>query len=203
MTTRRLTPLRREACDETQAALWDAIVGGPRAASHGSGVPLVDAEGGLIGPFDPLLRAPALGARLQELGAVARFGLSIGTAEAELAICVVAATWQAKFEWFAHARFAADAGVPADVLDAVRLRRRPSFDDERSAVVHDLAAAVVGPSHQVPETLYASAIEILGERATVEVVTLVGYYCMISAILNTFEVPLPSGAVDPFPEADR
>ncbi len=200
MTGRRLEPLRREACDTEQAALWDAIVGGPRARSHGTGVPLVGPDGGLIGPFDPLLRAPALGTRVQELGAVARFGLSIPPAEAELAICVVAATWQAKFEWYAHARFAADAGVADDVLEDVRLRRRPTTLSERAALVHDLAVAVVGDAHRVPNELYARAIDVLGERATVEVVTLVGYYCMISAILNTFEVPLPEGAADPFPE---
>ncbi|MBM3685018.1 MAG: carboxymuconolactone decarboxylase family protein [Actinobacteria bacterium] len=199
MRPRRLEPLGRADCDDAQGKLWDAIVGGPRAKSHGSGVPLVGADGGLIGPFDPLLRSPELGTRVQELGAVARFGLGISTAHAELAVCVVAATWRARFEWFAHARFAAEAGVPAEVLEAIRLGRRPDLHGD-DAIVHDLAEAVVGPKHRVDDVLYARAVERLGERGTVEVVTLVGYYCMISAILNTFEIPRPDGTDDPFPE---
>ena len=199
MPNRRLQPLRREACDEDQGALWDAIVGGPRAKSHGTGIPLVGSDGSLIGPFDPLLRSPHLGARVQELGAVARFGLQISTAQAELAICVVAAAWRARFEWFAHARFAAEAGVAADVLEAIRVGRRPDLTGD-DAVVHDLAVALTGAQHRVDDALYLEAVERLGERGTVEVVTLVGYYGMISAILNTFEIPLPDGAADPFPE---
>jgi 4-carboxymuconolactone decarboxylase len=34
----------------------------------------------------------------------------------------------------------------------------------------------------------------------VELVGILGYYTLISMTINAFEVPLPDGAADPFPE---
>ena len=33
----------------------------------------------------------------------------------------------------------------------------------------------------------------------IELVSLVGYYCLVSLTLNIFEVPLDNGMEDPFP----
>jgi 4-carboxymuconolactone decarboxylase len=42
-------------------------------------------------------------------------------------------------------------------------------------------------------------VAVLGETGVVELVGILGYYTLISMTINTFEVPLPDGAADPFP----
>lgn len=39
---------------------------------------------------------------------------------------------------------------------------------------------------------------MLGERGTVELVLLVGYYALLAAVLNTFRIGTPDGVNDPF-----
>ena len=38
------------------------------------------------------------------------------------------------------------------------------------------------------------------EEGLIELVTTIGYYCVVCLTLNAFEVPLPESWTDPFPE---
>jgi hypothetical protein len=40
----------------------------------------------------------------------------------------------------------------------------------------------------------------MGEQGVVEIVTTIGYYCLICLTLNAFEVPLLTRMDDPWPE---
>ena len=42
--------------------------------------------------------------------------------------------------------------------------------------------------------------QAIGERGLVDLVGTIGYYGLVSATLNVFEVPLPPGEDAPFPE---
>jgi 4-carboxymuconolactone decarboxylase len=54
-------------------------------------------------------------------------------------------------------------------------------------------------NHRLSPTTYASAHSAFGESGLIELVSLVGYYCLISHTLNAFEVDLVDGMEDPFP----
>ena len=59
-----------------------------------------------------------------------------------------------------------------------------------------LAAAglAVGLSGRLDQEAYDAVRRYLGDAAMVELVSLCGYYTMISVLLNAFAVPLPPGA---------
>jgi len=139
------------------------------------------------------LHSPEMAARAQALGEFLRYNTTLGTRRSELAILVVARRWSAKYEWGVHAAEAARAGVPAEVIAAVRERRVPALDDASERAVFELASALVAEG-RVPEETYRAAVKDLGERAVVELVGLVGYYTMVAFTLNAFEIPPPSGA---------
>ena len=63
-------------------------------------------------------------------------------------------------------------------------------DDERAVYTF---ACRLHENHQVDEATYSAAVKQLGERGTVELVGLLGYYTLISMTLNVFEVPVPGG----------
>ena len=54
-------------------------------------------------------------------------------------------------------------------------------------------------NHHISDVTYATAAETLGETQLIELVSIIGYYCLISLTLNAFEVPLLDGMEDPFP----
>ncbi|MBX3706378.1 MAG: carboxymuconolactone decarboxylase family protein [Pseudomonadales bacterium] len=187
----RLTPLDPAALDAAQQALLAAVESGPRAARHG--------RIGLQGPFGVWLRAPTVGHAAQAFGAVLRFETRLPESVKEVAICTVGAYYQAKFEFAAHARLALAAGVDPAVVEALRTRATPPFDAADQRLAWEVASALLA-RHRLDDALYRRAQGAFGESLLVELVTLIGYYCLISLTLNAFEVPLPDSMVDPFPD---
>ena len=190
----RLPYLRYDELDERGRQVWDGVVGS-------RGGELINADGGLIGPFNAFVTAPEVGARLSSLGARLRFGTSIEPRLSELAIITVAVRWRAEFEWWAHARMAREHGVPADVVAAIGAGAEPEFQADDERVVYSVARAVV-TAGTLDAPAYAAGQRLLGDAGMVELVALCGYYTMVSYLLNSFAVPPPSGAAPQWPAAD-
>ena len=182
----RIPYVRREELGPEGQQLWDGIVNGRDDL-------LVTAEGGLAGPFNAFVTAPGAGRRLSSLGAKLRFGTSIERRLSEIAILTTGARWQAEFEWWAHAPMARAYGVADAVVDAIGCGTDPPFeaDDERAVYA---AARQLSLSGRLDQEAYDAAHRYLGDAGMVELVSLCGYYTMISFLLNAFAVPLPPGA---------
>jgi nitroreductase len=106
-------------------------------------------------------------------------------------VLVVARAWNADFEWWVHGLIARGVGVPDAAVESIAQSRRPSLDDAACQAAHDVAFELVNRRSLADATL-ARAREDLGERALVEVVTLVGFYQLVSGILESFHPPGPS-----------
>jgi 4-carboxymuconolactone decarboxylase len=52
---------------------------------------------------------------------------------------------------------------------------------------------------RVTDGTYRAALAALGQTGVIDLVGILGYYGLISMTINAFEVPLPAGAQDPFP----
>ena len=198
MSSSRLVPLTPDHLDEDQRALYDAVVESPRAQ-----LPLfrkfaLRADGSMAGPFDAWLRTPALGSLLERVGMGLRELTAMPPAVREVAILVVGSAWRATFEWFAHRRMALAAGVPEAVVDAIGRQRQPEIDDPAVQAAHDVAHELVH-RRDISDATYQRALDVLGERVLVEVVCNVGYYQMISGILESFKPPLHPEIVGPPP----
>jgi 4-carboxymuconolactone decarboxylase len=187
----RLSYLRYDDLDADGRAVWDGVVGS-------RGADLVNSEGGLIGPFNAFVHAPGVGRRLSSLGRVVRFETSIERRLSEVAIITVGARWKAEFEWWAHARMAREHGVPDAVVDAIGRGTDPPFgrDDER--VVYTVARQLT-TGGRLEADAYGAAQQLLGDAGLVELVSLCGYYTLVSYVLNAFTVPLPPGATPAWP----
>jgi 4-carboxymuconolactone decarboxylase len=182
----RLPYLRYDELDSRGQEVWDGVAGS-------RGGELVNAEGGLIGPFNAFVHAPGVGRHLSALGGRLRFRTSIERRLSELAIITVGAAWKAEFEWWAHARMAREHGVGDAIVDAIGRGDDPPFaaDDER--VIYTVARELTSAG-RLGQDLYDAAQRLLGDEGMVELVSLCGYYTLISYLLNAFAVPLPPGA---------
>jgi 4-carboxymuconolactone decarboxylase len=187
----RLRDLRRDELDAAGQDVWDKVVGT-------RGRELVNSSGALVGPFNAFVHAPEIGRRLSSLGAALRFGTSIERRLTEVAIITVGSRWKAEFEWWAHARMATEHGVSPAVVDAIGTGDDPPFDRDDERVMYTVARELTEDGQLSQET-YDRAHYLLGDTGMVELVSLCGYYTLISYLLNAFAVPLPPGAEPMWP----
>jgi 4-carboxymuconolactone decarboxylase len=176
-----LPPL--DTLDPAQRAAAQALIDGPRK--------------GVWGPFVPLLRTPALLDRVAQLGEVLRFGGKLDARLRELAMCTVARHVGNQFEWVMHQPLARAAGVGADALEAIRTGARPEqlTSDERT--IHEFSTELM-QQHGVAEPTYQRARTLLGEAGVVELTTLIGYFVMVSWLMNVAHTPSrPTAEVAP------
>lgn len=150
---------------------------------------------GLVeGPFAVLLHSPSLADRIAHLGAHVRFESALDGRLRELVVATTARELDCRFEWAAHAPLARAAGLSDTVLAAIRDRRAPAGlgaeDAQVAAYVQQLLR-----QHRVDETTFRELEARLGVSALVELTAAVGYYAMLAAVLNAFEVA-------PKPDAD-
>jgi 4-carboxymuconolactone decarboxylase len=139
-----------------------------------------------------MVTVPALGERTANLGERLRFHTSLGPHLTEVATMTIASHYQAELEWWAHSRLALKAGVSKDVVELIGSGNPDEFEPRVDWLVYSVARQLARTG-RVDPTLYTEVHEHLGDQGLVELVTLVGYYVLISFVLNAFEVPLPAG----------
>lgn len=163
-----MSPEQREACAEAVAGV----------------------RGRVPAPMIAWIRNAELARRGQKLGELLRYQTTLEPALSELAILVCARHWTSHHEWTAHKREGLKAGIAPEVVAAIAARREPELPDERSRAVYDVSRTLLATG-RVPAPLYASALAVLGEQGLVELVGILGYYCLVALTLNTFELGLP------------
>ena len=193
----RLAPVTFDDLNDEQRVLWENITTGPRAnpdRPHGG---LAGEDGALIGPFNALFQSPQVGDAVQQLGAALRYGTSLPADLLEVAILTVGGEWRANFEFWAHARLGAAAGVSQAAIEAIRSGETPQFEDPRHETVYAFGRELI-ETKRVSDARYAALKELVGERGVFEVASVMGYYALVSIALNTFDVDMPPGVNAPF-----
>jgi 4-carboxymuconolactone decarboxylase len=181
---RRTTVARLEIPDEAamspeQKAVCAEAASGPR--------------GRVPAPMIAWLRNPELASRGGRLGELLRFNTSLEPCLSELAILVCARHWTSHHEWTAHKREAIKAGLHTGIIAAIAAHELPVLPDNRALAVYDVSRVLLSTG-RVPPAYYEQGISALGERGMVELVAILGYYCMVALTLNTFELGLPGNA---------
>jgi 4-carboxymuconolactone decarboxylase len=184
MQERRFRPLAESEMSEAQRRVYADIAAGPR--------------GGVRGPFNALLRSPQLADRAQKLGEWVRFNSSLPERLKEFAILVTARYWNAQYEWHAHHAHALKAGLDPRLAAELALGRRPAGMSDEEAAVHDFCKEL-HENKAVGDGSYARVVEHFGEQGAVDLIGVIGYYTLVSMILNVDRVPIPGGAPAPLP----
>jgi 4-carboxymuconolactone decarboxylase len=101
-----------------------------------------------------------------------------------------------QFEWTMHAPLAVKAGVAAEAIDAMRLGARPKPLRQDEEAAFDFAAELLR-THGTSDPTYAAALAAFGEQGVVELATLVGYFAMVSWLMNVARTPAQASAAGP------
>jgi 4-carboxymuconolactone decarboxylase len=174
----RFKPLTWDQMTPEQRTMTMNVLTGPRR--------------GLGGPFNVLLRSPEMGDYAQKLGEYARFRPAIPAKLKELAIIITARHWTAHYEWYAHRRAAAQEGLKEDIITAIANRKRPTGMQPEEEVVYNFTNELL-ETKQVSDATFKAVLDRYGEKGVVDIIGVVGYYQMVSMLLNVDRYPLPAG----------
>jgi 4-carboxymuconolactone decarboxylase len=183
MSERRFQELTPATMSPEQKKVADAIQSGPRGA-------------GLRGPFNALLRSPELCDLVQRVGAFVRYSSALPARLNELAIIMAGRKWTAQYEFYAHRKLAINAGLKSEICDAIAAGKRPAAMQDDEAEVYDFCTDLLGTG-QVSDANYQRIADRFGERGVIDLIGAVGYYSLVSMVLNVDRVPLPAGETPP------
>jgi 4-carboxymuconolactone decarboxylase len=183
----RLPALPMDQLTTAQQAIVEAINSGPRGRFSNEG------------PFAVFLHAPTFGMLAQQLGGHLRFKTSVPPRLSELAILCTGRFWKAQFEWYAHARIAVKQGVSEATIRDIHAGRAPKSAPRDEQAIYAFVTELYA-KRRVSNATYARVHKLLGDTGMVELTGILGYYVMISMILNVFRMPVPQGFAAPFQE---
>ena len=179
----RVPYLDRDDLAEDDRHIYDRI-----AETRGS----VEPDTPMPNSFRALLNSPGAADAVGQLGEYLRFHTSLDPVSREIAIISVAREASAEYEWAHHAPVARRAGVPEEVIDAIRTRRDPPGLTPGQSICAKAAKELVGAGALAPET-FETAERLLGTGGVIDLVTLVGYYAMLSVALSALQVDIEDG----------
>jgi 4-carboxymuconolactone decarboxylase len=185
----RLPILSEDALTTDQRRLLESIRSGPRGAGTG-----------IRGPFAMFLHAPAFGDLAQRLGGHCRYQTSVPPRLSEFAILMTAKLWRAQYEWFAHVPQAERAGVAKETIRDLHRGRMPRSAPKDERAIYDFIQELY-KKRRVSDRNFKRVHALLGDAGIVEFVGILGYYVLISMILNVFRLSPPDGEALPFAES--
>jgi 4-carboxymuconolactone decarboxylase len=93
-------------------------------------------------PMMAWLNSPEMARHATRLGGVLRFDTIFPAKLSEIAILVTARHWTSHYEWYAHKRLALKGGMDPKIIDDIRDRRTPVFDDPKGKMIYDVAKSL-------------------------------------------------------------
>lgn len=146
----------------------------------------------LVGPYNILLRNPALGRTVHDFSVQVRFHSSLPTKLNELSIMMAARFWNSPFVWMAHRRAGETAGLSPAIADAIAAGTRPASMAPDEEMIYNFANELL-TTRQVSDATYQAVAGKFGEKGVVDLIGQMGYFQYLSMMLNVDRYPMPPG----------
>ena len=184
----RLPPLPPAAMTKDQRALHDAMA--PVIAEHLKGFVSRRSDGALVGPFPPMLHFLQFGQPAWEYTRALIEQAKLPNKVREVAILVTGACFNSRYELYAHEHVAESTGLSLATIAAIAAGQRPVDLTADEAVAYDVAATLAG-GKQLAGSTYQAGLDAFGQDGMGELVYLIGGYCLVSVLLNAFDMSVP------------
>jgi len=162
-----------------QKAFVNSILTGPRR--------------GIDGALGIMMVSPVLGDLAQKAIAYARFNPTVPPKLNELAILIGARAWNAQYAWYAHHRAAINAGLPAEVIDAIQAGKRPAAMSPDVEAVYNFSTELLTTKQVSDATLRTAKATLGGDKGVIDLVGTLGFYQFAAMLMNVDRLPLPPG----------
>ncbi len=184
------TPNNYDTLTPAQKQYVASILSGPRSD--------------ISGPLGVMMVSPELGDLNQKAMAYSRFAGREGFSSVppklnELAILVVAKHWSAEYVWNAHHNAAVRFGVPAEVVEAIRVGKRPSAMEKDVETIYNFATEFITTRTLSDASVNAAKQVLGGDRGVVDLVGTMGLYQISSMMVALDKTPVGQGGKSFFP----
>ena len=152
---------------------------------------------GLVpGPHKIWIANPTLSKTIVPTGAYFQTKSTLTKAEIEIVTNLTAGRWHAAYAAYEHEKIGEQQGhLAAEQVERIIAGLSTSFDNPREEIVYQLATALVAP-RIVPTGMYKRARALIGDAGIVDVAVLIGWFTMVGATLNAFDVPANAVGLD-------
>jgi 4-carboxymuconolactone decarboxylase len=183
-------PATYEALTPEQKEYVKGILSGPR--------------GDISGPLSVMLASPGLGDLTQRVMAFSRFSgregfSSVDPKYSELGILMVARLWTSEYVWNAHQRYAVQVGVPSDVVESIRLGKRPAHMEKDIETVYNFVDEFLTTKKVSDATFQSTKAVVGGDRGIVDLTGTIGSYQISSMLVVLDQTPLAEGTKPQLP----
>jgi 4-carboxymuconolactone decarboxylase len=143
--------------------------------------------------FRMLANAPTVIGPWLALGAALLASTQLPARQRELAVLTVAHATHCRYEWVQHEAIAAASGVTPEEITAIADNTAEAVFGPADAAVVRLAAEAVPAIEASAQTIAAARAE-LGDRQTVELLCLVGYYLATAILARSTDIGIDKPA---------
>jgi 4-carboxymuconolactone decarboxylase len=158
---------------------------------------VLETFGALRGPHSILLHSPALDEHALKLGNYFRYNSVVKSPEKELAIITAVRERDALYVWAAQVAAGRRAGLSEDAIAVVKERRDVAGLQPHEAEIVTYVRQLV-LNNRVDQAVFDALVDQYGVQWLIEMTAVVGYYSMLSGVVNAFEVqPPPDGDLLP------
>jgi 4-carboxymuconolactone decarboxylase len=177
-------PSSYEALTPEQKAYVHGILDGPR-----SDIPP---------PLAVMLVSPGFGDPAQKAVAYARFAGTPGFSSippklSELAILMAARMWRGEYVWHAHHNYAVKVGLSRDVVEAIRVGKRPATMETDVEAAYNFLDEMLKNQRVSDATLQSAKTALGGDRGVIDLMASFAAYSISSMMVMIDQTPLPAG----------
>lgn len=149
---------------------------------------------GLYGLYSVLMNHPVLAEHIEQLGYYYKFESQMPADVYQFVVLLCAKNRSDEFEWIDHVEHARESGVPEDIISAIDSGGAGAVPEPYRMVARVAECALRYES--IPGELQEEAIERFGVKTLLEIVTVCGFYGLVTTVDRCFDVPLPGKAAD-------
>jgi 4-carboxymuconolactone decarboxylase len=151
--------------------------------------------GHLVGPLRVYIRDSRVFETVATMIEVETESVFLGKKLNRLVAIIVSRQWGAQFMWFAHVNHASHEGISPEVIEAIRLGRKPTLTKEDEQVVYEVAAEL-NDKRSLSDAAFGKARKVLGDEGVRELITHIGFYTSVAITVSALKIvppePLPA-----------
>ena len=191
----RLPLLGPTNLDPTQKELYDCINAQFVPWAEAAGFQSKTSDGKLIGPFNPVLFSPTIGASFLELQKIEEAHTSLSERLRQVVILSVGSVWKAPYELYAHQAVARKAALSEKTIQSLTAGETCEELSHEEQLAQQFTLQLT-EKHSVDEAVFANAYSAFRGKGLVDMIALAGCYMLVCSLLIAFDIPAPDESND-------
>ncbi|GAA5444463.1 hypothetical protein Misp06_02650 [Microbulbifer sp. NBRC 101763] len=185
----RIPAISPDDLNEEQIPLYDDM--SDEMSGYFSGFVKKRRDGALLGPWAPALYYPQFGKPWWENIKAIAAKPKLPKLAREVAILATGAHFKAGYELYSHTAIGESLHLDSDKIATITAGQRPHDLTRDEGIAYSIATSLASGG-RLPEATWIMAVDEFGEDGAAELIFLIAGYHQLSAILNGFDVAIPS-----------